>query len=372
MGSKNLHDKPFSESTIAKLEIFEDYASAWLPVFVMSSSSSYLCIIDFFAGTGYDVSGVAGSPIRLLKVINTQVANIFKKGRKIKLHLNEFDKNKFDKLIIAVSEFLDQYPALKRVVEIQYYQKDFEILFSDLQQEMKTYPSLIYLDQNGIKFANEKYLLELEKTDKTDFLYFISSSYVKRFADRPEFRKHFDIDIESVKNNPYKFIHITVLEHLKSKLPVGTKLKLHPYTIKKNQNIYGIVFGASHPLAVDKFLKIAWSKNKTNGQANFDIEDDLVKGQIDLFYGKRLTKIEKFKETFNELVLNGKIKNNFEALEYVHSLSHIGKHASDCLNQLKKEKKIWFDGSFPRVTYDNVYKEKIKVDYIVTKKNENK
>ena len=33
--SKNLHEKPFEETTIAKLEIFEDYAQAWIPTFVM-------------------------------------------------------------------------------------------------------------------------------------------------------------------------------------------------------------------------------------------------------------------------------------------------------------------------------------------------
>jgi hypothetical protein len=28
---KDLHDLPFDEGTVAKLEIFEDYAQVWLP-----------------------------------------------------------------------------------------------------------------------------------------------------------------------------------------------------------------------------------------------------------------------------------------------------------------------------------------------------
>ena len=49
MPIKNLHDEPFDESTIAKLEIFEDYAQAWIPTFVMQAAST-ICIFDFFCG----------------------------------------------------------------------------------------------------------------------------------------------------------------------------------------------------------------------------------------------------------------------------------------------------------------------------------
>lgn len=36
MAYKDLHEEPFDDSTIAKLEIFEDYAKAWIPTFVMN------------------------------------------------------------------------------------------------------------------------------------------------------------------------------------------------------------------------------------------------------------------------------------------------------------------------------------------------
>jgi hypothetical protein len=57
MGYKDLHEEPFDESTIAKLEIFEDYAQAWIPTFVMQGIPT-INIFDFFAGTGYDKSGL--------------------------------------------------------------------------------------------------------------------------------------------------------------------------------------------------------------------------------------------------------------------------------------------------------------------------
>lgn len=47
MPYKDLHEDPFDESTIAKLEIFEDYAQAWIPTFVMQGIPT-ICIFDFF------------------------------------------------------------------------------------------------------------------------------------------------------------------------------------------------------------------------------------------------------------------------------------------------------------------------------------
>ncbi len=93
MPYKDLHKSPFNETTIAKLEIFEDYAQAWIPTFVMSDVDT-ICIYDFFAGTGYDKNGLEGSPIRLLKKIKEQIGNIFQRKVKVKVYLNEWEPNK--------------------------------------------------------------------------------------------------------------------------------------------------------------------------------------------------------------------------------------------------------------------------------------
>jgi hypothetical protein len=65
MGAKNLHSEPFDKGTITKLEIFEDYAQAWIPTFVMSGVPE-IHIFDFFSGPGYDSEHIPGSPIRIL------------------------------------------------------------------------------------------------------------------------------------------------------------------------------------------------------------------------------------------------------------------------------------------------------------------
>jgi three-Cys-motif partner protein len=301
MPYKDLYEEPFDESTVAKLEIFEDYAQAWIPTFVMQGIAT-ICIFDFFAGTGYDKNGVAGSPIRILEKIKEQIGYIFQKNVKIKVYLNEFEPNKkeqkkFQLLQTACNDFLEANKNVKRAIEkINYFNEDFEILFPKLISEIKQFPSLVYLDQNGIKFLSDKYLLELEKTRQTDFLYFVSASYFWRFGDSKEFKEHLDIDMATAKKDPYKFIHRNIIEQLRKKLPKNTKVKLYPFSLKKGANIHGIIFGVSHPRAVDKFLSIAWKRNETNGQANFDIDDDSKKSQLDMFTSKKLTKIEEFQE----------------------------------------------------------------------------
>lgn len=367
MSAKDLHDDPFDEGTIAKLEIFEDYAQAWIPTFVMQKISQ-ICIYDLFAGTGYDINGISGSPIRILEKIKEQAGYIFQNKVKIKLYLNEFQpyrvsQVKYELLKKACSEYFDKNKNLTHIVEIKYFNEDFEELFPKLIAEIRNHPSLVYLDQNGIKFLSDKYLLELEKTKQTDFIYFISSSYFKRLGNTDEFKKHIELDIEELKNNPYRFIHKNVIEQLRKRLPPKSNLKLYPFSIKKGANIFGIAFGAKHPLAVDKFLTIAWSRNPINGSANFDIDEDKSKMQVDLFGERRLTKIEAFKQKLRELVLAKKINNNFEALNFAYKEGHIGTHAADCLKEMKRKNEIQYEGVSPLVTYENVYKKKRSVAY---------
>lgn len=373
MSSKNLHDKPFDEETITKLEIFEDYAQAWLPTFIMQKKP-IIRIFDFFAGTGFDKAGVPGSPIRLLKKIAEHRGNIFANRVRICIFLNEFEPNKrvqskFALLKSACDEFMKGNPGLEHMVQIQYSNEDFETLFPKLLPEIKLGPSLVYLDQNGIKFTSEKYFLELEKASQTDFLYFISSSYFWRFGEQEEFKMNLDIDMVEAKGNPYKFIHVSIINQLRKKLPENTKLKLYPFSLKKGKNLHGIIFGASHIRAVDKFLGVAWARNANNGQANFDIYDEATANQINLFSGdRRRSRVETFQDEVKEKVLSGVIKNNKQLFDFAMHRGFLGTHANQCLKTMKKEGHINYDSTSPMVNYDKTYKKPHLLSYNIKHK----
>jgi three-Cys-motif partner protein len=367
MATKDLHEEPFDSATVAKLEIFEDYAQEWIPTFVMSNSNT-ICIFDFFAGTGFDVQGVAGSPIRILEKIREQVGPIFQKQVRVKVFFNEKDNRKCALLKKACEAYLEEHRDVGRAISLSISDEDFEVCFDRLYIEIKSHPSLVYLDQNGIKWLSNKYLLALEQTTKTDFLYFVSASYFWRFGNQPEFQSYVSLDLNEAKKRPYRFIHRSVLEQLKKQLPIDTALRLYPFSIKKGANIHGIIFGASHPLAVNKFLNLSWKKSGDNGEANFDIEEDSKKSQGDLFEGFKLTKLQSFKQDLRDKVLSGELKNNHDVFNYVLNCGHIGSHAQVVLKELKAENRIEYEGTSPLVTYDNVFKSKRLVTFKVLRK----
>ena len=368
----DLHSKPFDEGTLAKLEIFETYAQAWIPTFVMQGIEK-ICIYDFFAGTGYDKAGAKGSPIRILETIKQHIGYIYKKQVTIKVCFNEFEPNrksqrKFELLKRSCEDYLATEKSLSNVVELELLNEDFGELFPKKLNEIAQYPSLVYLDQNGIKYISSQYINALEKMNTTDFLYFVSSSYFKRFGKRIEFKQHFPINTDALKMAPYSNVHKVVIKEIKKVLPNDTELKLYPFTIKKGTNIYGIIFGAKHPLAVDKFLNIAWKFNGVNGQANFDIDDEASLGQQVLFGEQRISKIEAFGKNLKTKVLSYGISNNLEALNYAYDEGHMGKHAADCLRSMKKAKEVDYDCSSPLITYENVYRKNRILEYKVLKK----
>lgn len=367
----DLHRHPFDEGTITKLEIFEAYTKEWLPVFVMGPLK-HICIYDLFAGTGRDQNGIAGSPIRILQQINSMLDNIISRNKRIYLWLNEYDKDKFSMLSDYCKQYIEENDQLKKAVEkeivkIKYTYLDFAELFPQIICIIRRYPSLVFLDQNGIKFLSDQYFKELVATSTVDFLYFVSSSYFFRFGERPEFMMNVQIDMQRAKDNPYKFIHRSLLEQLREKIPVDSNMKLYPFSIKKGTNIYGIIFGASHPLAVDKFLNVAWKKNAINGEANFDIDEDLSKSQLSLFEEKKPTKKETFAKLLRENILKCKLRNNEEVYLFTLDQGHIPTHASEVLKQLKMEGLISYEAPSPLVTYDQIFNNHRILEYKIKK-----
>lgn len=367
MAIKDLHDKPFDQGTITKLEIFEAYTQAWLPTFVMSGFQN-VCIIDFFAGTGYDKNGIEGSPIRILKMILDHVEIIVNKKTVIHLKLNEYKKSKFKELQTACNRFIESHPVLDSFLKIEYLNLDFFIAFDYCYTDIVNYPSLVFLDQNGVKFLTIDILSQLGKSSKTDFLFFVSASYFKRFGNTPEFRRSIDFDIEKLKANPYQFIHRNLIDILKNTLPKESELQLYPYSIKKRSGIFGLIFGASHLLAVNKFLEIVWKKNGLNGEANFDIEDDMGKAQLSIFEQPKMNKIQSFQIKLREKLLLKEIGNNKEALIYALSKGHIGKHAKDELVKMKNKKEIDFSGKSPKVNYESAIKNNQLITFNILEK----
>lgn len=361
--ARNIHDKPFDAETLTKLEIFEAYTKEWLPTMIMSRPGKAICIFDFFAGPGYDLKCTPGTPIRVLSQIRNQYKHILDKKVAVCVWFNEYSKKKYQALSVCIDSYIENSQELKDLCNQNLLKKkvtneDFAELFPKVKGIIAKFPTLAILDQNGIKFTSEEYFTELCSSEHTDFLYYLSSSYFVRFGGERAFQMNLSINMERALSQPYKYIHESILEQLKERIPSGSEIKLYPFTIKRDANIYGIIFGASHIRAVDKFLRTAWAKNELNGCANFDIDNDISHGAPNLF-GEEMhipTKIERFKEKLRENVLNQTIKTNKDAFLFTMEEGHIPTHASEEIKQMKKEGLIDYDARSPMVNYDAVYK----------------
>lgn len=358
------HKHSFDEGTLTKLEIFQAYAQSWLSILAVTTRMPVkdLWIWDFFAGPGESIEGQPGSPIRILKIIEEQADRLIDNNRVVHVRFNEKDKTKYAKLLETVKNYIQQSAALQKLklngnFDGKCSNLDFAELFKQIKPSLGCEPALMFFDQNGIKFIGDEYLMPLLKSRLTDFLFFVSTSYFARFSSRPEFIKN--VPFEWNPENPYKFIHRDVIEYVRGKIPYGSKMKVYPFSIKKGTNIYGLIFGASHVLAAEKFLEIAWKKNSINGEANFDIDDDASKKQGCLFDELRNpTKIEKFHDDVRNAVLNSLIKNNREAYYFAINNGFLSKEIADIIKQMKKEGYITYEGNSPRVSYKYISQTK--------------
>ena len=342
MPAKDLFRKPFDEGTKTKLTLFESYLLEWLPVFLSPAKVIWptINIFDFFAGEGYDCIGTKGSPIIILDNLKKYEHLIRSKELKVNVHLNEFVKIKYEALLKNFSEY-----GVEDFINVKIYNKDFYKIFIEFYPLINATDTanLVFLDQNGIKQINQDVFSKLINAKTTDMLFFISSSLFARFSERKEFTKHIAISQVDIINRNYYNIHRTIFKYYKSLIPSHIQYYLAPFSIKKNSNIYGLIFGSHHTLGMEKFLNQSWKLDKIRGEANFDIDsEDHTLNQIDLFSNKVLgpKKIEFFEKELRELIIDKKLKSNYDVYEYSLTNGFLPKHANNILKKLKVEKII--------------------------------
>ncbi|ABZ96122.1 Conserved hypothetical protein (plasmid) [Leptospira biflexa serovar Patoc strain 'Patoc 1 (Ames)'] len=353
---KDLHKKTFDEGTYTKLNIFKSHLIEWLPVFLKTSHIKELNIIDAFSGPGFDLLGNKGSPLIIMDVIKLYLPNL--SDKRINIFLNEFKKRKYEKLKNEINILLDTHEGLRKNVSVRIESKDFKSFFESIKSFLnQKIPNFLFLDQNGIKFITQDVFRYLVNLEKTDFLFYISSSYLRRFGNKPEFSKYINISQEELRKRPFHEIHLEIVDFFQNMIPDSLDdYWLYPFSIKKGGNVYGLIFGSRNILAADKFLSVAWGSNPINGTANFDIEQDEQKSrensEIPLFqYLHKQTKVQAFQNLISDRILSGEIKDNL--ILYVETLrsGHLPKHSREVLINLKYKGKIIYDGNAPAVSY---------------------
>lgn len=326
--AKNMNKKPFDEATKLKLEIFRECFREWLPVFIHNPSIEKIYIYDFFAGSGTDIEGTPGSPLILLdeaKGENCKVCNSVGK-KPIIFGFNELLDDKNEELNNAIKNYIDvciKQNCKRTDCQYKRHIGKFEFKEAFNSEKVKAilnnrkYAKFILLDQYGFKQVDEVIFKELVNAPKTDFIFFIASSFIDRFKEHPNTKKYFDTSIIDFGSIKPKERHKLIAKYFRD-LISNNDYYLHHFTIRKGANHWGLIFGSSHSLGMEKFLKVCWKKDKYSGESNDNMYNDYLENE--LFYNPETSnKKEKVKEKIRAKILNGEISDNISGFKFTLS-----------------------------------------------------
>ncbi|MDX9883624.1 MAG: three-Cys-motif partner protein TcmP, partial [Prolixibacteraceae bacterium] len=223
------------------------------------------------------------------------------------------------------------------------------------------YAKFILLDQYGFSQVDESIFQELVNSPKTDFIFFIATSFIDRFREHPNTKKYIDTSrIDFEKSKP-KERHKLIANYFKDLINVE-EYYLHHFTIKKGANHYGLIFGSSHSLGMEKFLKVCWRKDELSGESNDNSYDDYTKDT--LFYNPESSnKKEKVKRKIRAKVLAGEITDNISGFKFTLSELCMPVLFTQVIKKLEKEGLIKRTGN---LNYQSVNIHDCKKYYIKT------
>src|SRR5262249_29959152 len=124
---------------------------------------------------------------------------------------------------------------------------NFPDAFKKVQGKIGAAPSLVFIDQSGVKHITRSIFDFLTQAGTTDFLFFTASSSKWRFGDlvAPEIKLP-----ESVRYTDAHRVLADAYRRWASK-----RMFIGHFSIKKKANIYGLVFASRHWRGMQKFLE---------------------------------------------------------------------------------------------------------------------
>ena len=305
--ARNFHQNPFDEGTRVKLGLFRDYTREWLPVWLSQASPNEpITVADFFAGPGKDSEGVAGSPLIVLRELRQSSDLIEEKRAKVRLLLNEASGAKADDLRTT----MDSQSIPSSLCSWAVQNLEFEDAFAEVYPKLSDGPSLLILDQQGMKEVSDEVFKRILSLPRTDFLFFIASSSIRRFESHPYFQKHLKIPKGAITSATFNDTHRAVKQYYRDVATAdGDQYFLGSFSIKKGSNIYGLIFGSSHPLGLEKFLRICWKADPERGEANFDIDEDQLDSSAPHLFSEmdQPRKLTMFQRDVRARILAGKL-----------------------------------------------------------------
>ncbi|MBQ2839615.1 MAG: three-Cys-motif partner protein TcmP [Muribaculaceae bacterium] len=367
--AKNINSSEYTEETMLKLDIFRKCFREWYPVFLHAPHITHLFIYDMFAGSGKDAVGNYGSPLILLQEARGEnkqhCKHLYNVGKPIVVFgFNEKIRNKSIELqenIKAEQSACQEhceYSSCPFINNIHVGAYDFQELIQNEQVNNvlsnRSYGKFVLLDQYGFKQINDEVFLKLINSPKTDFIFFIASSFIRRFKTLNAVTTYFHDNSIIFDESKPKECHRTITDYFRNLIPTDKEYYLHSFTIQKGSNYYGLIFGSNHTLGMEKFLKVCWSEDPLAGESNCNIYNDYEIGS--LFYNPTSSnKKQDVSNIVKSKILNKEITSNIEGLKFVLSLGCEPKLFVDIVKELIAQNIVKIDGVFNR-TSSNIHR----------------
>ncbi len=348
MAKAEFHEKPYDEGTLSKLDVFELYIREWIPVFLSEEDPRFreIHIFDFFSGPGSDPDGILGSPLRILKELRSYYDQGLKGWGKVKIVAHFFDQDsaKIDSLSLKINNPLCQTPGVEIDLQILPFRQALESYRNIL--ENPGLPKLLIIDQFGVDEVSDEVFKFLIKLSRTDFLFFIASSTLHRFRDHPAIKQKIAEPEDSYA------VHRMVFDYYKKIIPSTRDVFLGQFSIRKRSNIYGLIFGSSHPLGIKKFLDVCWNRDRRFGEANFDIERDSIHPDELLLNldEMRPNKVRNFEIELEKNIVSGSLVFEGDLIRFCFEYGMTLRHSSLVLKKLKKQGVIDIDFRIPDIS----------------------
>ncbi|VEN75420.1 conserved hypothetical protein [Candidatus Desulfarcum epimagneticum] len=340
--TRAFHGAPFDEATLLKLDIFRGYIRSWLPVFLSKRSYPNVNIFDFFAGPGRDINGQSGYPLVIIDEVSRYFLDeSFQKAPQasVTLYFNDSESENIQQLKNNVEDILkDRDPGYN----IRFENDDFETAFFKELPFLKRSDTanLVILDQFGLKQINDRIFDKLISCSATDILFFISSSYIKRFITEGSIRKYFPFSEDEIKEISPKDIHRYICrEFYRKRIPKSLDYFLSPFSIQKDHsaNIYGLIFGSGKLLGLQKFLEVCWNKDQVTGEANYNIDNDSIRtGQLSLFPEDNVIKKQDRFEKDMVRYIKEKKPTNKDLYRFCLENGFLPRHVTEILRELQQ------------------------------------
>lgn len=357
--AKDINKNEFTKETKLKLKIFQECFREWYPVFIHHKHIANVLIYDMFAGSGMDTKGNYGSPLILLQEAKGENKQhcIFLSSQnapQVYFGFNELLPQKEKELESNVADYMQkckktchlECPFNRHIV---CKSADFSTLMStkvllrNLMDENNA--KFVLLDQYGFKQIDDNIFTKLISFPKTDFIFFIASSFIKRFRELPAVTNYFHKTKIKYDESQPKECHRIIADYFRSLIPTNKDYYLHSFTIQKGKNYYGLIFGTSHSLGMEKFLNVCWKEDKLAGESNCNIENDFEPGT--LFHNPLNTnKTQRVLTEIKNNILLGIISNNKQGLKFALKKGCKPSLYVTAISELLESKKVDINGKF--------------------------